>query len=276
MKNINMMKTKSIWIIRKLFSRLNSLHLQKYYFECGIIFLNVMLRSSILYACESYYALKETELRQLERIEENFLRQLFKTSAGCPISQLYLEAGHTPARFAIQRSRLLFLKTILNEKPESKIYQFLQLQFQNPTRGDWGSTCLKDLEYLQIKMSLDEIKAVTVNKFKGMLNKSIEQRALQYLRDKRGSKGIEMNYLKIEMAEYLMPNDEQLTIEGQRYIFSMRNRMVNVPVNFPKNQSEVKCACGVKEDMQHIYICECWNIQIETTEYSNIFSDNVK
>ena len=59
--------------------------------------------------------------------------------------------------------------------------------------------------------------------------------------DKRGSKGIEINYSKIEMAEYLMPNDEQLTIEGQRYIFSMRNRMVYVPVNFPKNQSEVKC-----------------------------------
>ena len=271
-----MMKTKSIWIIRKIFSRLNSLHLQKYYFECGIIFLNVMLRSSILYACESYYALKETELRQLERIEENFLRQLFKTSAGCPISQLYLESGHTPARFAIQRSRLLFLKTILNEKPESKIYQFLQLQFQNPTRGDWGSTCIKDLEYLEIKMSLDEIKAVTVNKFKGMLNKSIEQRALQYLRDKRGSKGIEMNYLKIEMAEYLMPNDEQLSIEGQRYIFAIRNRMVNVPVNFPKNQSEVKCACGVKEDMQHIYLCEYWNKQIEPKEYTYIFSDKVK
>ena len=28
--------------------------------------------------------------------------------------------------------------------------------------------------------------------------------------------------------------------------------------------------------MQHIYICEYWNIQTETTEYTNIFSDNVK
>ena len=28
--------------------------------------------------------------------------------------------------------------------------------------------------------------------------------------------------------------------------------------------------------MQHIYLCEYWNIQIETTEYTYIFSDNVK
>ena len=62
MVNITAMKNKSIWIIRKIFAKLDSLHLKKYYFECGIIFLNVMLRSSIFYACETYYNLKETEL----------------------------------------------------------------------------------------------------------------------------------------------------------------------------------------------------------------------
>ena len=74
MDNINQMKNKSIGIIRKIFNRLDGLNLQKYYFESGMIFLNVMLRSSILYACETYYNLKEVELRQLERIEEGFLR----------------------------------------------------------------------------------------------------------------------------------------------------------------------------------------------------------
>ena len=67
-----------------------------------------MLRSSILYAAETYYNLKETELRALERIEENFLRQLLKTSEGCPIAQLYLEVGHKPTRFEIFRMRLYF------------------------------------------------------------------------------------------------------------------------------------------------------------------------
>ena len=51
--NINSMKNKSIWIIRKIFTRLDGLHLKKYYFESAIIFLNVMLRSSVLYACET-------------------------------------------------------------------------------------------------------------------------------------------------------------------------------------------------------------------------------
>ena len=148
MANIDEMKSKSVWIIRNIFTKLNGLNLKKYYFECAIVFLNVMLRSSILYACETYYNLKETEIRQLERIEETFLRKMFKTSKGCPISQLYLESGHIPARFEIQKIRLLFLQYILQENSESRIQKFLLLQLKEPTRGDWASSCLQNLKNL--------------------------------------------------------------------------------------------------------------------------------
>jgi hypothetical protein len=78
MANIRMLKNKSIGTIRKIFTKLNSLSLQNYYFEVGMIFMNVMLRSSILYASETYYNLKETEMRQIERIEKGYMRQLFR------------------------------------------------------------------------------------------------------------------------------------------------------------------------------------------------------
>ena len=101
--NINEMRNKSIWIIRKIMNRLNGLSLKKYYFECALIFLNVMLRSSILYACETYYNLKETEVRQIDRIEECFLRKILKNSKDCPIAQMYLETGHVTARLEIKK-----------------------------------------------------------------------------------------------------------------------------------------------------------------------------
>ena len=68
--------------------------------------MNVMLRSSILWASESYYNLKEQEMRQIERIEENFMRQLLKTKKSCPINQLYTELGKVPARFDMINSRI--------------------------------------------------------------------------------------------------------------------------------------------------------------------------
>ena len=101
--NIEQLKKKSIGVIKKIFNRLNSLNLKQYYFECSMILLNALLRPSILYACETYYNLKENEIRQIERIEENYLRKVLNTTKGCPIVQIYLEMGHIPARVEIQK-----------------------------------------------------------------------------------------------------------------------------------------------------------------------------
>ena len=65
-----------------------------------------MLRSSFLYACETYCNLKETEVRQSERIEDTSMRKLLKTTKGCPIVQIYIELGQIPARFDIMKIRL--------------------------------------------------------------------------------------------------------------------------------------------------------------------------
>ena len=246
MVNIAAMKNKSIWITRKIFSRLSSLNLQKYYFECAMIFLNVMLRSSILYACETYYNLKETELRQIERMEESFLRQLFKTTKGCPIS------------------------------PDSMIHRFYKLQLENPKRGDWASACLENMKYLEINMSLEEIKTVSENRLKNILKKSINKKALEYLTDKQGSKGGEIKYSCLKMADYLMPNEVGLTISDQRDIFSVRNRMTPIPANFSSKKTEYICVCGETEDMRHIYVCQYWNNTNENVDCDLIFTDNMK
>ena len=90
MANINAIKKKSIGVIRTIMNKLDSLKLRQYYFECSIIFMNVILRGSILYASETYYNLTEMQLRKIERIEEEYLRKVLKTSKGCHIVQLYL------------------------------------------------------------------------------------------------------------------------------------------------------------------------------------------
>ena len=108
MVNINHMKKKANGVIKNIFSKLNSLNLRDYYFECALILMNTVLRGTILYASDMYYNMKEMEMRQIERIEECFLRKLFKTTKGYHITQLYFEIGQYPARFAIKKLRCLF------------------------------------------------------------------------------------------------------------------------------------------------------------------------
>ena len=76
MVNINAINKKAIGVVKTALNKLNSLNLKLYYFECSTIFLNVLVRSIPLYASELYYQLKENEVRQLERIEEQFMRRL--------------------------------------------------------------------------------------------------------------------------------------------------------------------------------------------------------
>ena len=225
MSNINAVKRKSIGVVRKILNKLDSLNLRSYYFECAIIFMHAMLRPSILYASETYYNLAESQMRQIERIEENFLRQIFKTGRGCPIVQLYLEGGVVPARFEIQRYRLLYLKSILNEDKSSMISKFFYLQLKQPTRGDWVSRCQQDLKELEISETLEEIEMMTKGRFNRILKERIHENALKYLTGKQRKKGKNITYIKSEMAEYLLP-DSKLSITQKRRLFAIRNMML--------------------------------------------------
>ena len=276
MANIRQVEKKSIGIVRKIIKRLNALNLNKYYFECALILMNSMLKPSILYACEMYYNLKEFEIRHIEKIEEGYLRKVMNTSRGCPISQLYLEFGHQPARFEIQKMRLLYFKYILEESEDSLLRKFLKLQLDEPTRGDWASRCLIDLKELRISEPLTEIKKMTKTKFTNILKTSLAENALQYLREKQKSKGKEIEYSRIEMAEYLDPGNENLTIVDKQKLFSIRNRMVEIESNFPKKEGKAKCVCGKEEEMKHLYICETLNGEDKPNEsYENIYNGNI-
>ena len=89
--------------------------LGKYTMECGFIYLNSLLRGSILYATETMIDIKEEDYRNIEKIEEDQMRKLFDTDRSCPIHLLYLESGQTPARFQIKRMILNFYQYILQQ-----------------------------------------------------------------------------------------------------------------------------------------------------------------
>ena len=82
----------------------------------------------------------------MERMEESHLRHVLKTSKGCPITELYLSVGQNPARFELQKMRLLYIKCILHEEEISLISEFVYIQLDEATKGDWVSTCLNDLK----------------------------------------------------------------------------------------------------------------------------------
>ena len=110
------------------------------------------------------------------------------------------------------------------------------------------------------------------------IREAIRKSALEYLTNKQGSKGQEITYTELKMAEYLMPNNVKITIEEQRNIFAIRNRMVRIPSNFTSNKYEEHCPCEQIENMKHINECELWNDELQTNEtpFEVIFNNNIE
>ena len=140
-------------------------------------------------------------MRHIERIEESFQRKLLKTTKGCPITSLYVHTGQTPVRFEIMKMRLLFLKYILEQPEQSNVKRMFELQLEMPSRGDWASTCKKDLNYLQIGLSLEEIRNISKRKYSTILKDKTREFALKYLLEKSGTKGKEIQFSNLEMAD---------------------------------------------------------------------------
>ena len=244
--NISAMKKKSIGIIKTILHKLEAMKLKNYYFECAMVYFNVILRGSILYASETYYNLTENNYRNIERIEEDFIRKILRTQKGCPISQLYLETGQWPARFQIKKLRMLFLKSILDENEESLVFKFFKLQLQKPMKGDWVSTCKNDLEEMKIGLKFEEIRKMSKENFSKIIKSKISDQAFNYLLNKRGSKGQEIIYNRLEMAEYLMPSNNMINIEDKQNIFAIRNRMVDIGNNLEETKN-VLCVKKVRK-----------------------------
>ena len=108
------------------------------------------------------------------------------------------------------------------------------------------------------------------------LHHSESEDTVKYLKEKQGSKGKEIQYDKIEMSEYLLPFNNQLSIEGKQRLFSARNKMVNISSNFSSSKLETKCICSEQESMQHIYnSCKMLNIDNKALPYEKIYSGEV-
>ena len=69
----------------------------------------------------------------------------------------------------------------LQQTEDSAINRFFKLQLEMPTRGDWASMCLKDLDELEIKEKLESIKLMTKNKFSSILRDKTRIRTLKLL-----------------------------------------------------------------------------------------------
>ena len=126
---------------------------------------------------------------------------------------------------------------------------------------------------MNIDLKFEDIRMMKKENFSKLIKSRIENLAFDYLIKKRGSKGKEILYKRLEMSEYLMPHNEKITIEEKQRLFSVRNRMINIGNNFGKNE---ECMiCKQREDMNHIYNYKYQNKESNKIPFGKIYTGNL-
>ena len=253
--------------------------LGKYTFECGFIFFNSMVRNSVLYATEVMYNLKESEKREIEKIEEGHLKNIFSSNTGIqvPLHIMYLDGGQVPARFQIDRYRLNFLQYILQEEETSLLYTMLRAQGDTPVKGDWFSDSQTTLKEFNLNLSNSQIKGMSKNEFHKITKVTSEAQAFKYLteKQKKGKKGRNIMYHnQLEMACYLNPNN-QLNLEDQRLIFQIRCEINPLPANKGNPGPCPMNDCQEILNNAHIFQCETLRGQNQGFEYGELINGNL-
>ena len=145
-KNIAARKAKGQGILDQIIGKLSGVMYGPFYFEVGLVLRQSMLINGILTNAESWYGLKETDMEQLEQVDEQFLRIFLEVGKGCPKEMLYLETGVIPIRFHIYKRRLMFLHYLLNESEKSLLNKFIKKQMEEPSKNDWIESVESNLE----------------------------------------------------------------------------------------------------------------------------------
>ena len=77
----------------------------------------------------------------------------------------------------------MYLHYLANLDEEEMLHKFFIAQWDNPVTNDWTETVKKDMEFLNIKYDLDELKMIKQEQFKKLIKKSIQSAAFDYLID---------------------------------------------------------------------------------------------
>ena len=134
-----------------------------------MIFRDSLLISKIVYSTEVWYNIRENEYKKLEEIDEMYMRKVFDLPKSVPRIGLYAECGKLPIRYIIKTRRLLFYWHILHLGENELLYKFYLAQKFKPGRNDWILVVHKDLEELNINMEEEDVKKITLQKFKDII-----------------------------------------------------------------------------------------------------------
>ena len=202
-KNIEKRISKGLGIISQILNLLEIVSFGSHYIEIALLLRESMFLNGVLYNSEVWYGLTKAEVSEFEKLDRLLLRKILGVPFSTPQEAFYLELGIVPISVILKTRRIQYLHNLTKRDDDTMIHQFLKVQWNNPTRGDWTETVRDNLNEFGISEDIDYLKSKTKDGFKNMVKKKARKIALIKLLN------MKVTHSKMEKLEY-----EELKIQS--------------------------------------------------------------
>ena len=282
-KNIMARKAKGHGIVKQILDMLEGICFGPYEIEVALFLRSSLLLNGILTNSEVGYGSTLEEIKHLEQIDEILIRKVLETPSSSPKCMVYLETGCKPIRFIIQTRRLVYLQYILKEDPNSLISRFFHAQDSQALKNDWALTCRKDMNELELKLTHEEIRKMSTQKFKSLVRNATNKLALNFLLAEKNklSKVLHIQFTELKSQAYLLP--QKISLKLAKFIYQARSRMLEVKTNYG-NRNHINLFCPLCHDptstdtQQHLLHCVSLadnSVVQGVPQYDDLFSKDV-
>ena len=258
---------------------LESVSLGEHYFKIAFLLRESLFLNGILFSSESWYGLKEMEIKELEKLDKILLRHIFESPKSVPVSSLFLESGCVSIGTLIKARRVTFLHHLANLDESEMLFKFFKCQWDHPVQLDWTDQARLNLQELNIPVSLNFLKSKSKTVFKKLVKEKIKTFEFSRLMTEKSNKSKLKNvsYSELKMQEYL----ELKTMNKTQAIvlFKFRVRMSPFGENYKAGQQTPICPfCSLHLDSQEeSFSCVKLKSMIQISgKYSDIFGREFK
>ena len=200
---------------------------------------------------EVWYNVTEKDIKELNKVDKVFLQKLMQVPKSVPGESLYLEMGILPIKSILITRRMRYLKYLLQRNPNSMLSKFFHTQWKKESPGDWTQQIKKDMNNLNIKCTLSELKEMSDEEYKQLIDNKVEAFTFESLMKKKEthSKMSKVSYKELKIQKYLL--DKDIPTATARLVFKYRTHMLSFHKNLKgMSKDEVCPLCNSHNDDQ--------------------------
>ena len=240
--------------------------------QAAIQYYEGIVKTKLLYNCETWINMNKTNIDELEKIQNNSLKRLLRIPFSTPSMGLLYELKLLTIKASINQRKLMYFHKLTNA--EKSLASSILKQQESIQSNHFLKEIKQNLQYYNINYDINEIKEMSKENWKKQVHTAIaEIDTLEIKEHCRNSSKCRNLTNTTDNRDYI----DQIDSKSAKIILLEKLNMTDVKTNYKGSYTSYECRlCGKeREDTTHLLNCtELGEIDTNLNEIHRELSEN--